>query len=232
MRKIYLFSLLLLSISSVYSQKAISTLSLQLSFPQEEYQQTYDVTGFGFRWNVMHRPNVNIPISIGGEIGYLVNGSDSRSFDIYYLGIYDEYRVTAANNILSLAFKVRADLLSHDKPIQFFVEGTIGTNLFVSTVDISRETYFGESEYVGGNSTKGYWAFAWGPGAGIEIPVGRNKTSAISLKASYLFGSHTKYHTDPYIDNNGEVYFTKRESETTMLLVEGGVRFGIFGRRR
>lgn len=232
MRTTIILSLLIIFLSPAYSQKTISTISLQLSFPQDEYQQTYDATGVGLRWSILHRPNVDVPISIGGEIGFLINGSDSRSFDIDYLGFYDRYRISATNNILSLAFKARADLLPHDRSMQFFIDGTIGTNLFFSTIDVTRETYFGQSEYAGGNSSKGHWAFVWGPGAGIEIPLNKNKTTALSLKGSYLFGSRTKYLTDPYIDNNGEVFFTQRESETTMLLMEAGVRFGMFNRRR
>ncbi len=232
MKRLILFSFALLLLAPLFGQKTISTLSLQLSFPQEEYKETYNVTGVGLRWNVLTRPNINIPISIGGELGFLVNGSRSRSFDVFFLGLYDRYRVTAANNIVSLAFKARADLIPHDKTLQLFIEGTVGTNLFFSSVNVNRETFFGQSDYAGGNSTKGYWAFVWGPGAGLEIPVSKDRQTAVSIKGSYLFGSHTRYLTDPYIDNNGEVFFTERESKTTMLLIEGGVRFGIFSKKK
>ncbi len=222
--------IVVLASSVASAQKTITTLSLQLSFPQDEYRDAYSATGVGLRWNVMHRPQES-PLSIGGELGFLINGSDSRSFDIYYLGFYDRYRISATNNIVSLAFKVRADLVPNENSMQLFVDATAGTNLFFSSVDVSRETYFGQSDYAGGNSTKGHWAFVWGPGVGVEIPLSKNKRTALSVKGSYLFGSRTKYFTDPYIDNNGEVYFTQRESETTMLLMEAGVRFGLFSRR-
>ena len=114
------------------------------------------------------------------------------------MGFYDEYRITASNNIVSLGFKMRADLVSHEKPMQIFIEGTAGTNLFFSTVDISRITFYGDTEYAGGNSTKGHWAFTWGPGLGVEIPLNKNHDLALSIKGSYLFGSHTKYLSDPY----------------------------------
>ncbi len=232
MKRLILITLGLLLLVPSFGQKTISTLSLQLSFPQEEYKETYNVTGVGIRWNVLTRPNINIPISIGGELGFLVNGSRSRAFDVFFLGFYDRYRVSAANNIVSLAFKARADLIPHDKAVQLFVDGTVGTNLFFSTVEITRETFFGQSDYAGGNSSKGYWAFVWGPGLGLEIPVSKDRQTAVSIKGSYLFGSNTKYLTDPYINNNGEVFFTERESKTTMLLIEGGVRFGILGKKR
>ena len=114
-------------------------------------------------------------------------------------------------------------------PLLFFSFDLLaGTNLFFSTVDISRITFYGDTEYAGGNSTKGHWAFTWGPGLGVEIPLNKNHDLALSIKGSYLFGSHTKYLSDPYIDNSGEVFFTQRESETTMLLMEVGVRFGMW----
>ena len=231
MRNSIVFSAFLLITIAAPAQRTITTLSLQLSFPQDEYQEAYSATGVGLRWNILHRPKES-PFSIGGELGFLINGSDSRSFDIYYLGFYDRYRISATNNILSLAFKARADLVPHEMPMQIFVEGTVGTNFFFSSVDISRETFFGQTEYAGGNSTKGHWAFVWGPGLGVEIPLNKSNTTALSVKGSYLFGSRTKYLTSPYIDNDGEVYFTERESETTMLLMEIGVRFGMFGGRK
>jgi hypothetical protein len=226
--------LFLLAGISMYgqTQKTISTVSFQLSFPQGEYKSTYPVTGAGIRWNVMHRPSPDMPVSIGGEIGFLITSSDSKFFDLYTFGFFDRYRVTASNNVFSLAFKARADLVPHDKPVQLFVDGTIGTNLFFSSVDAQRETFFGNSQYAGGNSTKGYWAFIWGPGLGIEIPLGKAKEICLSLKTSYLLGTNTKYLTDPYIDNNGNVFFTERESKTDMLITEAGVRFGVFGRKR
>lgn len=232
MRGLLVLFSLLLTCSAGLAQKAISTVSLQLSFPQQEYKETYPVTGVGIRWNVLFRPAVESPISIGGEIGFLVTSTDTKVFDLYYLGFFDRYRITASNNILTLAFKARADLVEHSQPVLLFVDATIGTNLFFSTVDIERETFFGNTQYSGGRSTKGYWAFIWGPGVGVEIPLGKRKQTALSFKTSYLFGSNTKYLTDPYIDNDGTVYFTERESKTDMIITEGGLRFGIFGNRK
>ena len=231
MRNLIIIALFAMLAPHLAAQRTISTLSLQLSFPKGEYQESYDATGVGLRWNILHRPR-ETPLSIGGEIGFLVNGSDSRSFDMYYMGFYDRYTISATNNIVSLAFKMRADLVSHERPMMIFVDGTIGTNLFFSSVDVSRETYFGQSEYTGGNSTKGHWAFVWGPGLGVEIPLNKNGEVALSIKGTYLFGSRTKYLTDPYVNDNGDVYFTERESETTMLLGEVGIRFGMFNKRR
>lgn len=229
--RVALLVLLTVGWVSANSQRTFSTISMQLSFPQGEYQSTYPKTGVGIRFNVMHRFKEDAPLSIGGELGYLVVASTSRSFDLFYLGFYDRYRISATNNVLSLAFKARADLIRDREKINLFVDGTVGTNLFFSSVDVTRETFFGGSQFSDGNSSKGYWSFIFGPGLGVEIPLGKRKEIALSLKGSYFFGSNTKYLTDPYIDNNGNVFFTQRESKTDMIIGEAGVRFSM-GRRR
>lgn len=198
-----------------------------MSFPQGDYKSTFPVSGYGLRWNVMHRPNLEGPLSIGGELGYMITGNSSRLFEIYYFGFYDLFRVSATNNVLSLAFKARADLLPREKPVQLFLDGTVGTNLFFSSVDITRETYYGGNDYGGGNSTKGYWSFVFGPGVGIEIALNKRRDAHLLMKGTYQFGSSTKYLTDPYVDNNGDVFFTQRESKTNMIIGEMGVRLGI-----
>ena len=216
---------------SAQSQKTFSTASLQLTFPQGEYRSTSSEAGIGVRWNVMHKFSDNSPLSIGGEIGYLVISSTSRYFDLYYQGFFDRYKVAASSNVVTLAFKARADLTQPEQKTIVFVDATIGTNLFFSSVDITAESSFGGSQNAGGNSSKGYWAFLFGPGAGVEIPLGKSREVNLVLKTSFLFGTTSKYLTDPYIDNGGDVYFLQRESRTDLIVAEAGVRFNI-GRRR
>ena len=231
MRNLLIVFLMTALIYSADAQKTSVGVHLQLSFPQGEYKSTYPKTGVGLRLNVLHRLRQDGPISIGGDVGYLVTGSDSRLFDIYYGGFYDTYKISASNNVLSLAFKARADLVSNERPVRVFVEGTVGANLFFSSINIERETYFGNSQYVDGDNSKGYWAFVWGPGVGIEIPIDKRRQTAIVVKGSYLFGANTTYLTDPYIDNNGEIFFARHESKTDMILAELGLRFSLSGRR-
>jgi hypothetical protein len=223
-----LFAILLLSANG---QRTMGSIDLQLSFPQGEYKLAYPKTGVGIRFNVLHRIAEESPLSVGGEFGFLVVGSDSRLFDMYYGGYYDTYKISASNNVMNLAFKARADLVPPDRPILIFIEATVGANLFYSTANIQRETYFGNSQYVAGDNSKGYWAFTWGPGVGLEFPVDKRKQVAIVAKASYLFGGNTTYLTDPTIDNNGDIYFTQHQSKTDMILAEFGVRL-TFGRKR
>jgi len=216
---------------SAHSQRTMATIDIQLTFPQGEYKSTYAKTGVGLRFNMLRRIGEESPISVGGEVGYLVTGSDSRYFDLYYGGYYDTYKISASNNVVNLAFKARADLVSKERPVLVFVDATIGANLFYSSAAIEQQTYFGNSQTVDADNSKGYWAFVWGPGIGIEIPMDKRKQIAAVVKGSYLFGANTTYLTDPSIDNNGTVYFTQHESKTDMILAELGVRF-TFGRKR
>jgi hypothetical protein len=179
MQRTLFVCLIALITGSAAGQKTSLGINLQLSFPQGEYKATYPKTGVGARFNVFYRPNPDGPLSIGGEFGYMVTSSDSRFFDIFYGGFYDSYQISASNNILSLAFKARADLLGNERPVRLFVEGTVGTNLFYSSVNIERQTYYGGSQTVDGDNSKGYWAFygvrVWGwkfrsTNAGIYLP--------------------------------------------------------------
>ena len=131
------------------AQRTFANINFQLNFPQNEYRQANPVTGAGLRLNIMNKIAAS-QLSLGGEVGFLVTGSDSRYFDLYYYGIIDRYRISATNNIVSLAFKARFDLVEQNQPIQYFVDGTIGTNLFFSSVDTERETFFGTSQNAGG----------------------------------------------------------------------------------
>lgn len=233
MRNLMLVFLVIVFGASANAQRTTASVHLQLTFPQGEYKANFPKTGVGARFNILRRLKEDGAISVGGEFGYLVTGSDAQLFDLYYGGYYDTYKVSASNNVLSLAFKARADLLPQERPMQVFVETTVGTNLFFSSVSIERQSYFGNnSQYVDGDNSKGYWAFIWGPGLGIEIPIDKRRQAAISIKGSYLFGANTTYLTDPYVSNNGEVFFTQHESKTDMILAELGIRLSIPSRRR
>ena len=216
---------------SAHAQKTSIGATVQLSFPQGDYQSNYPKTGVGMRINIMHRLNEEGPLSLGGELGYLVSGSRARYFSGYYSGYFDTYKLSASSDVFALAFKARADLSPAERPVRFFIEATIGANLFYSSVSLQRESSFGGSQYVDGNNSKGYWSFTWGPGVGVEIPIGKKRRAGIIVKGSYLCGTSTTYLTDPSIDNSGNVYFTENESKTNMIIAEFGIRFSLSRRR-
>lgn len=233
MRRIFTLLALLFS-GTVFGQETFGSLSFQLAFPQEEYKETYPRTGWGGRLAVMHRFSDNQPFSIGGELGWLQNGHDSRRFRVPFYGRDNRLQVTATNNVATVAFKVRADLIPSRHDFQLFLEGTAGTNAFFSKANYDYGNYdsyyYDYYGYYPDNNTmysKNRWTFMWGPGMGAEIKVGKRKDAAIMLKGSYLFGGDTRYLTDPYVSPDGDVFFTEKRSPTTMLIAEAGVRFTI-----
>src|SRR5215217_6144431 len=109
--KIFLLSSmgLLLSLFS-FSQKFSASIDLQMSVPQGEYKEVNGDAGIGGRGNFFYRPQEDVPIKIGLELGMQVKGSTHQYFSGYIGGFYDDFRVTASNNIFSLMFVTRLQL--------------------------------------------------------------------------------------------------------------------------
>jgi len=233
MKIIYTFLFFLFALSA-RAQETFATLSFQLSFPQQEYKETFPRTGWGGRLGIMHR-FADGPFSVGGEAGYLVTGRDRERFRVPFYGRDNHLEVTATNNIVTLAGKARADLLPQQKDLQIFIEGSVGTNVFFSKANYDYGNYYDYYyDYYGyypdnnnSVSSKNRWTFIWGPGLGMELAVGKKKDVSIMAKASYIFGGDTRYLTDPYIDGNADVYFTERRSKTDMIMAEIGLRIPV-----
>jgi len=50
------------------------------------------------------------------------------------------------------------------------------------------------------------------------------------FKGSYLYGSRAKYYAHPAI-NNTQIILSPKESKTSMVLAETGIRFGLFHKK-
>ena len=221
--KIFLLSSLSLLLSfSSFSQKFSASIDLQMSVPQGEYKKANTDAGIGGRANFFYRPQKNIPIKIGLELGMQVKGSTHQ----YFSGLYDNFKVTASNNIFSLMFVTRLQPENEGK-IKTFLDAIAGWNVFFSTVNIERLTFFSSYNSSYSNSTKAKWAFAYGGAAGIDVPLNKRDDVGLEIKCAYLFGSDTDYLTNPRIDNDGQVYFTEQRSTTNMLIPQIGVRISI-----
>ena len=102
--RIALLSLIAMVIAvQLAAQKTHGFITAQLGFPQGEFKDASPVTGVGLRLGVLTKVSNEAPLSVGGELGFMVAGSDSKLFDLYYQGFYDRYRITASNNIISFA---------------------------------------------------------------------------------------------------------------------------------
>jgi hypothetical protein len=226
--KIYTFTCISLFFSiSSFAQKFSASINVQMSLPQGEYKTANPDAGIGGRGNFFYRPGKNIPIKIGIEPGMQVKGSTSQYFSGFINGFYDEFRVSASNNILSLMFVTR---LQQEKPgkIKPFLDAIAGWNIFFSTVSVERLTFYSNYNSSYSNSSKAKWAFTYGTAAGLDIPLNKRDDLGLEIKCAYLFGSNTVYLTDPQIRNTGEVFFSEKESSTDMLIPQVGLRISIY----
>ncbi|MEO6455607.1 MAG: hypothetical protein ABIN97_16115, partial [Ginsengibacter sp.] len=212
---------LFLTISS-FSQRFSASLDLQMSLPQGEYKTANPDAGIGGRGNLFYKPGKNIPVKIGLEPGMQVKGSTSQYFSGYINGFYDDFKVSASNNIASLMFLVRLQPEKQGK-IKPFIDAIAGWNVFFSTVTVERLTYFSDYNSSYSNSSKAKWAFTYGTAAGIDIPLNKRDDVGFEIKCAYLFGSNTTYLTYPRIDNTGEVFFNEQTSTTDMIIPQIGV---------
>lgn len=203
--------------------RRMATISLAVGIPQDEFRTINDHIGIGIRGNVMTAIG-NFPLRIGLDYGYLVQQNLRKEFNSSS-NFQNRYTINASSNIATLGFTMRFDPFAHKRSmiIQPFIDGSVGGNAFFSTT----ETTYYSSRY--GNwsdpssSSKTHWAFTYGGSVGIAVPVGKH--ARIEAKGSYYLGDRTKYLIDPIIDSFGNVEFTEKKSETTMLIPQIGLNW-------
>ncbi|MEO6683021.1 MAG: hypothetical protein ABIN48_09350 [Ginsengibacter sp.] len=208
------------------AQKFSTSINLAAAVPQGEYKDTDPDVGLGLRANFLYRPLLDIPLKFGVELGMMQKGSASQYFSGYVMGFYEEFKVSASNNIFSLLF------LTRFKPERFgkitpFLDLTAGWNVFFSSVNVEKLTYYSSYNSGYSDNSKSRWALAYGAVGGVDIPLGKQDDIGLELKLAYMMGNNTKYLTNPYINGNAEVTFQEKSSETDMLIPQIGIRIRI-----
>lgn len=194
-----------------------------MSLPAGEYKTINPDAGIGGIANILYRPNEEIPVKIGVQLGMQVKGSTHQYFSGYVYGFYDDYKVSASNNIFSLQFVTRLQPEKRGK-IKPFLDAIAGWNVFFSTVNVERLTFYSDYNSSYSNSSKAKWAFCYGGSAGVDIPLNKRDDIGLELKCAYILGTNTNYLTDPRIDENGQVFFAQKNSTTDMIIPQAGIR--------
>jgi len=226
MKNIYSCIFFTLFFAASYGQKFSTSINAQLSIPQGDYKEVNPDAGFGLRANFLYKPSPVVPFKFGIELGMQEKGRAAQYFSAYGSGYYDDFKVSATNNIFSLMFLARFQTLK-DHKIKPFLDLTAGWNVFFSTVTVERLTYYNPYNDSYSNSSKARWAMTYGLAGGVDIPLSKRDDIGLELKAAYLIGNNSRYLTDPYIDNNGNVTFVEKNSRTDMLIPQAGVRISI-----
>jgi hypothetical protein len=223
----YLLAIFLIFIYSFsFAQKFSTSIDAQLSVPQSDYKDVNPDAGFGLRAALLYKPGIVSPVRFGIEFGIQEKGRATQYFSGYVFGLSDDFKVTATNNIFSLMLLTRFQSSNFGK-IKPFVDVTAGWNVFFSTINVERLTYYSDYNSSYSNSTKAHWAFAYGAAGGIDIPLNRRDDLGLELKVAYLIGANSRYLSNPYIDRDGNVSFEENNSRTTMLIPQAGVRITI-----
>lgn len=210
-----------------FAQKFSASIGAQLAIPQGDYKTTNGDAGYGLRANFLYKPTPDVPLKFGIELGMQEKGRAAQYFSGYAYGYYDEFKVSATNNIFSLIFLTRFQSPKFGK-VKPFIDLTAGWNVFFSTVSVERLTYYSPYNSSYSNSSKAHWALAYGAAGGIDIPLNKHDDIGLELKVAYLIGNNSRYLTDPYIDNNANVSFVEKNSRTDMLIPQAGVRITIW----
>lgn len=226
MKYLLIGSFLAFSFSKSFAQKFSTSISAQLAIPQEEFKETNDALGFGVRANFLYKPWKDIPMKFGLELGMQEKENKVQHFSGSWNGYYDRFKVSASNNIFSIMLLTRFETpkLGRIKP---FIGLSAGWNVFFSTVNVERLTFYGPYNSSYSNSTKAHWALAYGAAGGVDIPLNKEEDIGLELKIAYLIGNNSRYLTNPYIDADANVSFMEKNSRTNMLIPQAGIRINI-----
>lgn len=224
--KLSILVIFLLSGSICYPQKFSLSIDAQLAVPQGDYKVASPDAGYGLRPAFHFRPSTEGPFKVGLEVGFLEKGRARQYFTGVVYGFYEEFQVSAVNNIFSLMAVTRIQSPKRNK-VKPFVDLTAGYNIFFSTVSVERLTYYSSYNTSYSNSSKSHWAFTYGIAGGVDIPLNKRDDLGLELKVAYLQGAYTEYLTDPYIQGDAQVTFIEKKSRTNMLIPQAGLRISL-----
>jgi hypothetical protein len=199
------------------------------TLPMGAYKDNISHTAWGGRAGIFIQPYKKIPLKIGAEGGYVTQGFHTQYYNSIGFGQFSDYRVRARLNIFSVMANLRLQGAPGKKLLYPFAEILAGWNNFYGSTKLQGRNPANDYSWqkVDRTSTKGYWGFAYGGSAGVDISLNRKEHDVfVECKIAYLNGNRTKYYTDPSVDANGKASFTVNESKTDMLIPQVGLKFG------
>jgi hypothetical protein len=200
-----------------------TTFDFSMGFPQGEFRDNVDSTGFGLNAGFNYRIG-HSPVLIGASFGFLQYGSTSReapiSPDIPELLV----DVSTSNNILAAHFLVRYELGKYQSRIRPYAEGLVGFNYLWTQTSIDDS----DDEISSTNFDDSTGSF--GAGGGVLIGLYRPDIGFfrfdLELGARWLKGGNARYLTEgAIIHENGNVTYLVTESSTNLFITNFGVVF-------
>ncbi len=207
-----------------------------IAFPAGEFRNNVPENGIGASVSLA-APIGGTPFMIGGELGFLVYGYESRKEPFSVADPDFRVRQTTWNNIMQAHLFLR--WLSARENVRFFFEGLVGFKYFFTDshlVDVG----YAEGYPIGKTTNLSDHAFSYGLGAGLSLRLRRQREESevngkrrkersgllLELGARYLAGSRADYLRKGSIERVGEeVTWTADHSRTSIVVPFIGIRW-------
>jgi hypothetical protein len=222
MKRIYLILVLLLSITSVFSQNNSTNgkkqppkprsstycdFNLTMGIPMYMFSDVSSSLPFGFSLNVLHQPRSYVPILFGGGITYLNAGGNRLTRTL-------TADITAGNVLIDqivmpLEFRINNNIINGHAMVRFqgpwkvvkpYIDLTGGFNYLWTTTavyDLSDERYFAANN----NNDDGLITrktqvndITWAAGFGAGMYIRLNPAMYLNLNAHYMGAGWAQYY--------------------------------------
>lgn len=222
-------ALALLPGPAVAQSKVAGGIGFLAGIPQGDFSDNLDENGFGLSGHVGYLVP-GVPLMIGGELGFLIYGHESRR-EPFSTTIPDvTVEVTTDNSIVLGHALLR--LQPRTGALRPYIEGLVGLHYLYTSTSIKNES---GGEEVASSTNQDDVAFSAGGGAGLLIRVheraqeeGSSGSSLdavfIDLRGRYLYGAEAEYLKKGSIRRqDGRVTFDTLESRTDLMTIALGV---------
>ena len=223
-----LLVMLLFCCSAAWAQPRFQiAVDFATGFPQGEFSDNVQSTGFGVSTEFYYR--IQRSFLIGGTLGFLTLGNESR--DVPFSSTIPDVlvRVDTSNNILLSHFVVRYQPGAYNRAFRPYVEGLIGLQYLWTQTSVNGN---GSDQFTSTNYSDS--AFSPGLGGGADVRLfrgGWNGSSPafgmdLNLGVRYLFGGNASYLTEGSILRHDDTvtYFVS-SSPTHLLTLGAGIVF-------
>ncbi|HPG40617.1 MAG TPA: outer membrane beta-barrel protein [bacterium] len=219
--------LLLVSVVSVFSQTRFQGgLNLLIGAPQSEFKENVDNVGIGlgghFGYNIPQSPFI-----LGGSLGFLIYGSDTRE-EPFSPTIPDVWvDVTTTNSIFQGHLMLRVQ--PQEGTLRPYLDGLFGFSYLSTTTEV-KDQGWDDDDNIASSTNQDDFTSSYGGGGGLMIKVyeGVNQNDSpytifVDLGVRYLVGGNAEYLKEGSIEiKNGKVYYDLSESTTDLMIYQIG----------
>jgi len=225
-----------------YAKNFQGTLTFNMGFPQEEFQENVDRVALGIQLGGNYRLG-HSPFLIGAEIGVMTYGRDKR---VEYVSNFPDINSNLGIDVVHDYNMVQGGVYLRFQPqhrgiVKPYLDILAGLNYIYTSTSIPTDYYY--DDYYGWGSHSSYHdeysktnyddtSFYYGIGAGFQVPLyrtypGRRSPGLLlDVRARYTRGGEATYLTKgSIIVDNTKVTYIISKSHTDLIVLQAGVTF-------